>query len=177
MIGQAWNPRDRAMIALLWDAGLRIGELASMKIGSFQPDEKGAVIFISGKTGMRRIRTVFSVPYMLAWIEKHPEKENPHAPLWIVIGKRDGKWETVTYYTIRSQLQKIATRAGVKKNVNPHQFRHSRATYMASYMTPSQLCTYFGWTPDSDMPGVYVHLSGTDLDDIVFKANGTRNIE
>ena len=31
---------------------------------------------------------------------------------------------------------------------------------------------YFGWAQGSDMPGVYVHLSGRDVDDAILKANG-----
>ncbi|WP_340819137.1 hypothetical protein [Methanolobus sp. WCC4] len=31
---------------------------------------------------------------------------------------------------------------------------------------------YFGWVQGSDMPAVYVHLSGRDVDDAVLKANG-----
>jgi hypothetical protein len=30
---------------------------------------------------------------------------------------------------------------------------------------------YFGWVHGSNMPGVYIHLSGRDIDDAVLKAN------
>ena len=43
---------------------------------------------------------------------------------------------------------------------------------MANYLTEAQMNLYFGWIQGSDMPSVYVHLSGRDVDDAVLKANG-----
>jgi len=59
--------------------------------------------------------------------------------------------------------------ANVKKAVNPHNFRHSRATYLANYLTEAQMCEYLGWTQGSDQPATYVHLSGRDTDDAILK--------
>lgn len=70
------------------------------------------------------------------------------------------------------KLQRIAKKAGISKQIHPHLFRHSRATYMANYLTEAQMNVYFGWAQGSDMPGVYVHLSGRDVDDAILKANG-----
>ncbi len=50
-------------------------------------------------------------------------------------------------------------------------FRHSRATFLAQYLTESQLCVYFGWRQGSDMPKVYVHLSGRDILPAVMELN------
>jgi integrase/recombinase XerD len=43
---------------------------------------------------------------------------------------------------------------------------------MANYLTEAQMNVYFGWAQGSDTPGVYVHLSGRDVDDAILKANG-----
>jgi len=43
---------------------------------------------------------------------------------------------------------------------------------MANYLTEAQMNLYFGWVQGSDMPSVYVHLSGRDVDDAILKANG-----
>ncbi len=70
------------------------------------------------------------------------------------------------------QLIKISRKAGINKKIHPHLFRHSRATYMANYLTEAQMNQYFGWVQGSGMPAVYVHLSGRDVDDAILKANG-----
>lgn len=40
-----------------------------------------------------------------------------------------------------------------EKPVNPHHFRHSRATYLANYLTEAQMCEWFGWVHGSRVPG------------------------
>jgi hypothetical protein len=75
------------------------------------------------------------------------------------------------------QLIKVSNKAGINKNLHPHLFRHSRATYMANFLTEAQMNAYFGWVQGSDMPAVYVHLSGRDIDDAVLKANGIMKSE
>jgi hypothetical protein len=38
---------------------------------------------------------------------------------------------------------------------------------VANYLTGAQMNVYFVWIQGSDMPGVYVHLSGRDVDNAV----------
>ena len=65
LIGACRNDKHKAVIALLWDTGIRIGELLGLKIKDvvLKSDELSYII-VSGKTGMRRIPIVFSVPYL-----------------------------------------------------------------------------------------------------------------
>ena len=77
------------------------------------------------------------------------------------------------YVTIR----KMALKAGIRKRVFPHLFRHSRATFLASRMTEAQMKEYFGWTQSSDMAATYVHLSGRDVDDTLLKINHIDRVE
>jgi len=44
--------------------------------------------------------------------------------------------------------------------------------FISHYLTEAQIDAYFGWIQGSDMPSIYVHLSGRDVDDAVLKANG-----
>ena len=41
-----------------------------------------------------------------------------------------GKGEPVNYNTFSAQLKKIAKKAGIKKRIHMHLFRHSRATIL-----------------------------------------------
>jgi hypothetical protein len=69
-------------------------------------------------------------------------------------------------------LKEIVDRAGIKKRVYPHLFRHSRATHLANHLTESQLKQYLGWVQGSSMASVYVHLSGRDVDQALLALNG-----
>jgi hypothetical protein len=86
MIEVADQSRDKALIASLYESGCRVGEIASLRIGHVNFDEYGAYMVVKGKTGSRRIRLVFSAPILASWINVHPDKENPDAPLWVVVG-------------------------------------------------------------------------------------------
>lgn len=172
LVNHASHPRDKALIFCLYDSGVRIGELLSMRIGnvSFE-DGKGAVIQVRGKTGDRRIRIIASSALLAAWLDQHPMRDDPAAPVWICWGKSNAN-APMDYGTVSTMLRRVAKRAGLKKPVNPHHFRHSRASFLAKFLTESQLKQYFGWKQGSAMPQTYVHLSGRDVDDPILKLNG-----
>jgi len=81
------------------------------------------------------------------------------------------------YNSIVQMLYRTAKMAGVKKRVNPHNFRHSRETYLANFLTEAQMKEFFGWTQDSKMAGVYVHMSGRNVDNALLKIYGIKNDE
>ena len=172
MIDTALNKRDKAIIALLWDIGARIGEIGNLRVKDIKFDDIGISILVNGKTGPRRVRAVWSVNYLKDWLKDHPNQKNPEAPLWFNFAKKTEKLEAMQYGAIRMQLNKISKKAGISKKIHPHLFRHSRCTHMASYLTEAQMNVYFGWVQGSDMPSIYVHLSGRDVDDVILKANG-----
>lgn len=89
MIEYARHPMDRALIAALYETGCRIGEMASLQIKNVHFDNYGAILIVNGKTGMRRIRIIFSAPYLSAWLEMHPTKLDIEAPFWIRFGKNE----------------------------------------------------------------------------------------
>jgi len=159
------NDRDRAFIAILWETGARIGELIDLRVGDIEDSLVGKHVVVKGKTGSRRLLLIESGPYLARWIGSHP---NPHsdAPLWSKVDLKQGNLdEQINYNTIRLRiLDRARERAGIEKPVNPHHFRHSRATYLANYLTEAQMCEWFGWARGSRVPGRYVHLSGRDID-------------
>lgn len=64
MIENAHHPIDKALISALYETGCRIGEMANLKIKDVHFDKYGAILVVDGKTGMRRIRAIFSAPYL-----------------------------------------------------------------------------------------------------------------
>jgi len=176
LIEAADHIRDKALISVLYDAGLRIGELLSLRIRHVKFDQRGATLIVYGKTGMRRLLIIASAPHLLNWINNHPFRDDPDAPLWVGIGSSN-KNQPLDYGSVRMMLRRTARKAGLKKAVNPHLFRHSRATYLAKYLTEAQMCEYFGWVQGSRMPSIYVHLSGRDVDGALLKIYGMEEEE
>lgn len=162
--------QDKAFISTLYESGCRIGELIYLKMKQVRFDDYGAQLFLNGKTGFRRVRVLVCVPYLQEWMNKHPFKEEPGAYLWV-----NNRLKPFSYSSIVAMLYRTASRAGIVKKVNPHNFRHSRASYLASFLTEAQMKEYFGWTQDSKMAAVYVHLSGRDVDNALLKVYGIEN--
>lgn len=174
--GAADNPRDRALVLVLYESGCRIGELLTLRIKHVQFDDYGAVLILSGKTGMRRVRAIGSATDLKNWINAHPFKDDPEAFIWIQLGNRN-KFDVLGYAAANQIFRKLAERAKVKKKVNPHAFRHARATHLADKLTEAQLKELFGWVQGSKVASMYVHLSGRDLDDALLKLHGLSKVE
>ncbi|WNY25141.1 tyrosine-type recombinase/integrase [Methanolapillus millepedarum] len=174
MIIHAENPRDRAFIAVLYETGSRISEHGNPQIKHAVFDKYGASIIENGKTGMRRIRIVWSVQYLIAWINIHPMKGDPEAPLWVTLQK---PIEHLKYDAICRMIKRTAKKAGIQKRVHNHLFRHSRCTHVANTLSESQMKPYFGWTSDSKMPKIYIHLSGEDVDNAILNIYGLKKTE
>ncbi|MEM3531153.1 MAG: site-specific integrase [Nitrososphaerales archaeon] len=176
LVDAASNPRDKAFIITLYESGARIGELGSMRIRDVSFEENYARLMLKGKTGSRRVIVIASSPYLATWIQNHPLKNDPDAPLWVNIGTVN-RYEAMSYPALAKILRVVTERASLSKKVHPHKLRHSRATFLASKLTEAQMNQVFGWKQGSDMPSIYVHLSGRDLDDAILGVYGLKKID
>lgn len=145
------NVMQHAIIISLYESGCRISELLGLQRKHIQYDQIGAILIVDGKTGMRRIRLIEAAPYLDEWISERSFKP-------------DDLIFPISYKSFSKILHTLAVHAKIEKRVYPHLFRHSRATFLASYLTEAQLCAYHGWTVGSPMPRIYVHLRSKDLD-------------
>lgn len=171
MIKSTLHPRDSALIATLYETGCRRNELLHLQIKDFSHDKYGGLINIpeEGKTGSRTNRVVYCVSFLNTWLDVHPHKDDREAYLFCSLRRPFG---ILSKTGIAEQLTVLAERAKIKKNVTPHLFRHSRAIHLAKVLTEQQMKTYLGWTPESSMASVYVHLSSKDLDNSLLKYYG-----
>ncbi|MBI4044783.1 MAG: tyrosine-type recombinase/integrase [Candidatus Diapherotrites archaeon] len=185
LIEAADNPRDKAMISVLYEGALRASELLDMTSDSVKLDKYGAIISVRGKTGQRTIRLINSVPDLTVWLNCHPLKSKENFYLWTAIRKRVPRsFESTTkthfhYYGERLRIKglqglmwKLKDRAGIQKRVHPHLLRHTRLTELAKKLTEQELKMYAGWSPESRMASQYVHLSGRDIDNSILRING-----
>jgi len=181
------NNRDKAMVHLLYESGMRIGELGSLQVKHVTFDNYGVVVNIpTGKTGARRIRVVECERHLRQWLMDHPTEDDKNSYLWVNLnnGMKRKKHERMDYSAMKKVFEKKSIDSGVKTykdkkgklqtRVYPHLFRHSRATLLAKHMTEQELKVYLGWTASSEMASVYVHLSGKDVDDSILRMNGVK---
>lgn len=172
IIKEGRSQRDRAFLFLLWDSAARLDEILNLKKKDAQFDQYGGVVTVTGKTGMRRIRIVDSVPDLQLWINQHHGKlEDPLFPVLpnMVKFSRRGAQNIVI---------RAAKRAGIEKNVHAHLFRHSKLTDLTKKgLGEMELRIFAGWENSSNMPSTYIHLSDKDVGDKILAISGIKQIE
>ena len=154
--------RDRAFILVLAESGRRVGEILTLRIGDIEFDNLGARLLVDGKTGRDYVRIMSSAPMLATWLDNHPRRHDPTSPMWV--GPERYGVQQISYTCARKILKDCATRAKLTKRVWFHLFRHTRGTEASTKLNSQQLCALMGWRQGSDMPSVYIHLSGEDID-------------
>lgn len=174
------NTRDaqgKALIATLYESGLRAMEFASLNIHSVVFDQYGAVLTLPKdapglKTGSRRIRLFDCVSYLHDWYEQHPMKDDPKAPLFFSNSNRAPR-RRLSGNALYTAVMRAGLRASLKKHLHPHLFRHSAATERARLgWNEGQMRAFFGWAKNSEMPSWYVHLAGQDYENVELERRG-----
>jgi integrase len=166
MIRIADRPRDKAFIAVAFEGGFRIGEMLRMRVGSVSFDEHGARLLVKkGKTGGRPVRLITSAPVLSRWVEIHPLREFPEAPLWPSLDHNSGNGKGLAYQSAREVIVDNAAKAGIRKRTYPHLARHTAATRDAHFLNEAELRIKYGWARGSKIPSTYVHLAGKDVEE------------
>ena len=121
--------RARALIVVLWRAGLRISEALALSETDLD-SSRGSLLVRRGKGGRRREIGMDA----WGWEQLHPWVEArvalPVGTFFCVISgaTRGRPWSNTS---ARTQLRRLAAQAGVRRRFAPHQLRHAHAVEMA----------------------------------------------
>jgi len=116
--------RNRALIALAWRSGLRIGELLALRPKDIDLDS-GTLVVQHGKGDKRRVVGLDSGTAALIsrWLDlRRTRSVNGRAPVFCTL---EGAEIDQSY--VRHLLPRLARRAGVEKRVHAHGLRHCYA--------------------------------------------------
>jgi site-specific recombinase XerD len=172
LVNNSVSARDKAIFTTLYDSGVRIGELLTMRIKDLGFDQYGALLRVNGKTGFRQVRIVGnSIAYLRAWLDVHPNRNNPDSWLFCGLGKENMN-DHLLYPDVYAIIRRTVKRAGITRRIYPHLFRHTRATILADKVTEAPLESQMGWIHGSRQTRTYVHLSLRDQDNAILKAYG-----
>ena len=137
LIAAAETPRDRALIEMLYGAGLRVSELVSLPLRAAPKAGQNHMI-VAGKGGKERM-VVLGRPALealgehLAARERHMPKgeaKRERAARWLFpsTSASDGK---LTRRRVGQLLEAAAAKAGIDPaRVSPHVLRHAFATHL-----------------------------------------------
>ena len=74
--------RDKALVAIIYELGARVGETQNCKIGDVKDHPYGFHITLNGKTGRRQVLLHKYQIYLKHWLDVHPNANDPKAPLF-----------------------------------------------------------------------------------------------
>ena len=121
--------RLRALIAVLWRAGLRISEALALNETDIDT-ARGSLLIRHGKGDKRREAGMdpFGFEQLAAWMAHRVSL--PVGPLFCVIDgpTRGRRWAATA---ARCELRQLAAEAGVRRRFAPHQLRHAHAVELA----------------------------------------------
>lgn len=118
--------RDKALLETLFSTGLRVSELAKLKIDDINLGKPEFTVRGKGS----KVRLVFLSETARHWIKKYLDSRhdtNPH--LFVGQSKiNEGSDKPLTSRSIERLVGRYARLAGIMKKVTPHTLRHSYAT-------------------------------------------------
>ena len=119
--------RDRALMELVYGAGLRISEAVELRMEELALDS--AAIRVTGKRGKTRWLPIprFTMPWIERYIEEGRPKLVKSAMAELFISTRGKKMTRQNAYM---SMQKYARAAGIERKVSPHTLRHTYAVHL-----------------------------------------------
>lgn len=161
MSDSANHPRNMLMPVFYFESGARISEILGVTISDVQlyPDY-AEVKFKSMKNdkGPRELVLTKSVDLLRKWLEIHPRRDEPEAPLFVNIGSGKGSHvgEQLTQSNSLKIHRKLAERVGIEKRITNHLYRHSSATFYGMYYSVARMMYKYSWK-ELETAKTYVH--------------------
>ncbi len=123
MIRAADGGLERLVLMLLYSTGLRVSEAVNLKTTDLSLEEKTAVVR-GGKGNKDRLVILSSL-----WAEEAGKYlSGRKTKSEFVFAKKNGK--KLSTDTIQRIVRRCRKKAGIKKKITPHSFRHSFATHL-----------------------------------------------
>lgn len=153
------NPRDRAILTLLYASGVRVGELCALCWRDLQPNGEGGQITVFGKGGVTR---AIQIPASV-WKLVGGLRTDKTVPGDAVFGSRKVKnGGRLRPLAVLRVVRKAAARAGVGLPVSPHWFRHAHASHALDRGAPIHLVQTTLGHASITTTGRYLHARPND---------------
>lgn len=121
--------RNKAMLETLYSSGLRVSELVGLRKSNIHAEI--GLLRVTGKGNKERLVPIGSVA--LKQIAIYEQSYRSHMQIKpgnedvLFLNRRGAKLTRVMVFTI---IKDLVARAGIKKSISPHTFRHSFATHL-----------------------------------------------
>jgi integrase len=165
MENAAATERDKLIIRLLADCGLRLGELLALRGSDVLEPKRGEfALKVRGKGS--RDRLVPLAPALSRRLRRYLSGRHADAGDRIFVALRkggDGNHAPLTASGAEQAVRVLAKEAGIERRIYPHLFRHSYATeWLRRGGNIISLQRVLGHADLSMIQGVYSHLDSSD---------------
>lgn len=160
--------RNHCIIEILYGCGLRVSELIELKISDINFKEKYLKVEGKGK----KIRYVPLATYTLKLIKNYIDnirinnKINKKHEDILFLNSRGAKMSRVIVFII---IKESADKAGIRKNISPHTFRHSFATHLLQNGADLRFIQEMLGHSSITTTEIYTHLKTEELHDVILK--------
>lgn len=165
------GPQGRALVLLLFDSGMRAGELFNVRLQDLQFRQDGAgqdVCFVRitvSKTRPRTISLPLATEAVRFWAERHPAGGRVDPDGRVQAQEPSATLITWSYHYCRKVVAELG-RSELGTRLYLHRFRHASATFYAKRLNAYQLTARFGWTMGSRAVQRYIDHSGVLAEDV-----------
>lgn len=150
------NKKSKLMISLMYACGLRVSELANLKIKDLFFDEMVGYV----KQAKGRKDRMFNIPnFLLNDLNSQVETQKQQDQEYLFSGSK-GKLSSRNFQKI---VEKATKRAGVQKEVHCHTLRHSFATHLLEQGTDIRKIQELLGHADLSTTQIYTHISSEEL--------------
>ncbi len=162
----AGSERDKLLIRILGDAGLRLGELMALRLEDLVEEGRDRYLKVTGKGSRERLVPI--KPALFQRLRRYAERGRPPdcytQRIFISLRRRpSGEYEALDPRAVQGMLKAVAVKAGISRAVNPHAFRHSMITNaLRAGANPIILAKVVGHSDLSMIAGTYSHLVAAD---------------
>ncbi len=164
--------RDKLIIRLLADTGVRLGELLSLRLEDVSRQGRSHYLRVRGKGEAERLVPIPRLyPRLQRFVERGRPRDAGSERIFLSRRRRpSGDYEPVTKSGVEQTLRLAARKAGIRRRVYPHLLRHSFATWsLRGGMGTLQLMQIMGHTSLDMITNVYSHLVPHDSYDAMLK--------
>ena len=163
----AQTERDALIVRVLADSGVRVGELVRLRVADLVERDRHQFLKVRGKGDRERL--VPLTPAFYRRLARYAERQRPRDATSdrLFLSRRrsrlTGDYEALTESGVQQFVRDLGERAGLRKRVHPHVFRHSAATHMLRRgMNPLLVAQVLGHTSLAMIQNVYSHLTPID---------------
>lgn len=149
--------RDRAMLEILYAAGLRVSELVGLSISQIRQDM--GVVRILGKGSKERLIPLGEEA--LHWLSLYFQEARPvllagkHSNMSFVTTRGDAMTRQAFWYLIKRH----ARQAGIIKLLSPHTLRHAFATHLLNHGADLRVVQLLLGHSDISTTQIYTHVA------------------